>query len=302
VRARDASKPTVAGAAPSTGSACHMTAVGVVAGSEYLFCTGDGLWMSVYQIVPAADAGRALVPVGQWKPAEAPRTPSGPPGPTAFGAPHDMTFQLDPVDQKPILVVSGRSFGLRVLDVSDPKAPREIAKWTGEGAERPPIHMHTGMVTVVDGTRYLIGSPEILPNPETPPAVWVLDATDYKALKLVAEWTAPGEHGSPGFTFTTHQWQVADGRIYLGYYHAGVWVLDLRSIIAGSYRDDPARPDVLGYYLPREPTTVPKQMVPNVWDLNLWKGVMYVTDIGSGLYALHYGPDTLGDASLTGFS
>lgn len=297
VDARDATKPALAGAALSTGVACHMTAMGTIQSQEYLFCTGDGLWMTVYQVVVAADK-RSLVPVGQWKPSDPPRGT----GPSALGAPHDMTFQLDPVDEKPILAVSGRGFGLRVLDVSDPKSPKEMAKWTGEGADHPPIHMHTGMVAVIDGTRYLIGSPEILPNAQTPPAVWVLDATDYGALKLVAEWTAPGDHGSPGFTFTTHQWQIADGRIYLGYYHAGVWVLDVRAILAGGYRDDPARPEVLGYYLPNMEPATPGAMVPNVWDVNLWRGVAYATDISSGVYALHYAPDRIGDEALTGFS
>lgn len=294
------SAPVLAGAMAVPGM-CHMSALGVVDGSEYLFCTGDPVGLTVYEVVEAGEV-RALVPVAHSRPSYAtqPVTAAGTFG--VVGAPHDMTFQLDPVDQTPILVVSNRGYGVRVLDVSDPKLPKELGHWTGEGAEHPPLHMHTAMVTLVQGKRHLIASPEILPDETTPPAVWILDATDYAKLTLAAEWTAPGDHGSPGFTFTTHQWQVAQERLYMGYYHAGVWVIDLKTILAGGYEEDPARPDVLGYYLPHEAPVTEGAMVPNVWDLTLRNGVMFVTDISSGLYALHYVPDAIGDEAVTGFS
>jgi hypothetical protein len=256
----------------------------------------------VYQVVDAVDSARGLVPVAYSRPSGDPTPVTGAGTFGVVGAPHDMTFQLDPLDGTPLLVVSNRGYGVRVLDVSDPRVPRELGAWRGEGAEHSPLHWHTSMVTLVNGTRYLITSPEILPDDSTPPAIWVLDATDYADLKLVAEWTAPGDHGSTGFTFTTHQWQVAQERLYLGYYHAGVWILDLKAIVAGGWEEDPARLDVLGYYLPHEAPIVEGAMVPNVWDLTLREGVMWVTDISSGLYALHYAPDRVGDPALTGFS
>ena len=298
----DPSAPKPAGVATPPGAACHMSALGVVDGAEYFFCTGDPVGLTVYQVVDQAPGVRALVPVAHSRPSgdPTPVTEAGTFG--VVGAPHDMTFQLDPVDGRPLLVVSNRGYGVRVLDVSDPKLPVELGIWKGEGAEHTPLHWHTSMVTVVAGTRYLVTSPEILPDEATPPAIWFLDATDYGAMTLVAEWTAPGDHGSPGFTFTTHQWQVAQERLYLGYYHAGVWVLDLPTILGGRYEADPARPDVLGYYLPHEAPAVEGDMVPNVWDLTLKNGVMWVTDIGSGLYALRYAGDTVGDARVTGFS
>jgi hypothetical protein len=298
---RDPTAPTLAGAATPPGAACHMSAMGVVDGAEYFWCTGDPVGLTTYRVVAQGDQ-RALVPVAYSRPLYRlePVTAAGTFG--VVGAPHDMTFQLDPVDGTPLLVVSNRGYGLRILDVSDPLAPAELGHWTGEGAEHSPLHFHTGMVTVVNGTRYAIVSPEILPDDATPPAIWILDATDYGAMTLAAEWTAPGDHGSPGFTFTTHQWQVAQERLYLGYYHAGVWVLDLKTILAGAYREDPARPDVLGYYLPHEAPVTEGAMVPNVWDLTLRNGVIYATDISSGVYALHYVPDALGDEAITGFA
>jgi len=294
--------PVLAGLSSPVGTACHMSALGVVGGQEYFWCTGDPIGLMAYRVVAEAPGKRTLVPVRYDRPLYqvAPVTDAGTNG--VIGAPHDLTFQLDPVDGTPLLIVSNRGYGVRVLDVTNPATPQELGHWTGEGAEFPPLHMHTGMVTMIGGTRYLVVSPEILRDDETPPAIWVLDATDYAKLVLKAEWTAPGNHGSPGFTFTTHQWQVADERLYLGYYHAGVWVLDLPTILNGTYKTDPARPDVLGYYLPNEPSVVEGEMVPNVWDLNLKDGVMYVTDISSGFYVLHYLPDPIGDASLTGFS
>lgn len=297
---RDPSAPKLAGAMLPAGAACHMSAMGVIDGAEWFWCTGDPVGLTAYRVVEAGDR-RALVPVSQSRPDEFYRPVQGAGTFGVVGAPHDMTFQLDPVDGRPILVVSNRGYGVRVLDVSDPALPKQLGAWRGEGAERTVLHMHTAMVAVVDGTRYVIASPEILVDGE-PPAIWMLDATDYGGLTLAAEWTAPGDHPSPGFTFTTHQWQVAQERLYLAYYHAGVWVLDLKVILGGVYREDPARPDVLGYFLPDEPSVEDGQMVPNVWDLNLKDGVVYATDISSGLYALHFLPDRLGDETLTGFS
>jgi hypothetical protein len=299
---RDPKAPVEAGVSTPPGAACHMSALGVVGGTEWFFCTGDPVGLTVYQIVDAVPGARGLVPVAHARPSgdAAPRTDAGTFG--VAGAPHDMTFQLDPVDGRPLLVVSNRGYGVRVLDVSDPRLPRELGAWVGKGAQHSPLHWHTGMVAMVGGTRYLITSPEILPDAQTPPAIWLLDATEYADLRLVAEWTAPGDHGSPGFTFTTHQWQVAQERLYLGYYHAGVWVLDLAAIVAGGWEEDAARPDVLGFYLPHEAPATEGAMVPNVWDLTLRDGVMWVTDISSGLYALHYAPDALGDPAITGFS
>lgn len=298
---RDPAAPALKGAMLPPGAACHMSAMGVVAGAEWFWCTGDPTGLTAYRVVEAADR-RVLVPVSQSRPDTFYQPIQGAGTFGVVGAPHDMTFQVDPVDGTPLLVVSNRGFGVRVLDVSDPALPAQLGAWTGEGAEHAPLHWHTSMVAMVDGTRYLITSPEILPDEATPPAIWILDATDYGSLTLAAEWTAPGQHGSPGFTFTTHQWQVAQDRLYLAYYHAGVWVLDLKAILAGQYADDPARPDVLGYVLPDMPPVEEGQMVPNVWDLNLQRGVVYATDIASGLYAFHHLPDRVGDEALTGFS
>ncbi len=295
---RDRAAPQPRGAMLPTGSACHMSALGVVADVEYFFCTGDPVGLSVYRVMSLADA-RVLVPVGR---SDVPGGPDVSGSPTrALGAPHDMTFQHDPVTGDPILVVSNRGFGVRILDVRDPTNPVQLGRWHGEGADYFSDHLHTAMVTVVNGTRYVIVSPEIL-TAGTPPAIWFLDATDYRALDLVAEWTAPNDHPSPGFTFTTHQWQVAEGRIYLGYYHAGVWVLDIPTILDTPFRDDPSRAEVLGYYLPHEPPVIAGSMTPNVWDVTLRNGLMFVTDINGGLYVLHYVPDEIGDTRLTGFS
>ncbi len=294
----DPSNPLPAGAMLPPGVACHMSALGVVAGVEYFFCTGDPTGLTVYRVVDVSP-GRALVPVGRSSPDGGPQVGGSLFG--GLGAPHDMTFQEDPVTGDPILVVSNRGFGVRVLDIRDPANPVQLARWHGEGADHFSNHMHTAMVTLVNGTRYVIVSPEILDS-GNPPAVWMLDATDYANLILAAEWTAPNDHPSPGFTFTTHQWQVAEERLYLGYYHAGVWVLDLPTILDPGFRDDPARGDVLGYYLPHEDPVEPAAMVPNVWDVTLRNGLIFATDISSGLYVLHHLPDAIGDEAITGFS
>jgi hypothetical protein len=95
---------------------------------------------------------------------------------------------------------------------------------------------------------------------------------------------------------------VVDGKIYLAYNHAGFWVLDLDSIIAGTYADDPTRPDVLGYYLPHEEVELfdpERAVVPNTWDVNVQGGVIFASDRYTGFYVLHSTDDAMGDETVT---
>ena len=147
--------------------------------------------------------------------------------------------------------------------------------------------------------------PELLRD--DPGALWVLDATDYGALSLAGEWVNPGRYGADGIRFSTHNFQIADGRVYMAHYHAGVWVLDLARIAdAGGPLDEAgASAAVLGYWLPRADVATFHQTgvnVPEVWDVLLYEGRVYAVDINTGLHVLHYEGDTLGDASASGFA
>lgn len=281
---------------------CHMLAVKEIAGSTVVFCAGATVRVFEW-------SGDALVPLAEYHPADptdndelgSQETPEG----IVFGGvfqsiPHDMTVQDDPLTGTPVLLVSYWDFGLRFVDVSNPRLPTELGAWTGDGSTAWVGNVHTALATTLDGaTRLVLAVPEA-PD-DVPSALWVVDATDWTSPAFVSEWKAPGDHPSEGFRFSTHNFQVVEGRVYLAFYHAGVWVLDLAPAASGG------APAPLAYYLPHESVDVATEdparvNAPDVWDVVVKDGYVYALDIDQGLFALHYAPDALGDATLTSFA
>ena len=233
--------------------------------------------------------------------------PSAPQTALLAMGPHDITIQEDPLEPgRFVASVSYWDFGLRFYDVTDPTNVVELGAWTGEAAGVYEGNVHGATLYDHHGRRLAVVGPELLGD--TVPALWILDVTDYAAPKLVGEWVPPGEHATQGLLLTTHQFQVLDGKIYLAYNHAGLWVLDIHPILDGTYAADPdgsaaaSRPEVLGYYLPHEPVEVydPEvAAVPNTWDVNVKDGAIFASDRYTGFYVLRYAGDELGNATLT---
>lgn len=311
----DMSEPTapVAIAGGIAPEGCHMLSVKELGGALTVFCIAPGTvhvfreldggaWTQVNAFGPGVGTTGAQRVVGE--------TIAAGPGPNAvFSAmlsagPHDITIQEDPLEPgRHIASVSYWDFGLRFYDVSDPTRVVELGAWGGAGAELYEGNVHGAMLYDHQGDRLAIVAPELLGD--TVPSLWILDVNDLANPKIVGEWIPPGEHKTQGLRLTTHQFQVLDGKIYLAYNHAGVWVLDIQPILDGTYRDDPARPEVLGYYLPHQEVELydaDAAGVPNTWDLNVKDGVILASDRYTGFYALHYADDEMGNATLTSFT
>ena len=296
----DPAAPREVAYAPSD-SGCHMVSYKQYAGGEWLFCVGVGINVYAFdgatgqvelaaRYAPRADEAAALVP----------RDPTDPLGQLFFEAtPHDMTLQDDVLSGRVLMYASYWDLGLRIVDVTDPRQPVEVGKWAGEDAQRWAGNVHTAMARETpDGRRLVYAIPELFEG-DSVAALFVLDATDLGAPRLVGEWAPEGEHPNDGIRFSTHNFQVVGDRLYLAYYHAGVWVLD----VGGDRATSPA---LLGYYLPHEKveTWKPREETnaPNVWDVVLKDGHLYATDIDAGLYVLHYEGDALGDPAATSFA
>ncbi|HVL48975.1 MAG TPA: hypothetical protein VM889_10495 [Candidatus Thermoplasmatota archaeon] len=292
----DPKAPKFVSATPVPPLGCHMLSVKDYAGGRWVFCVGEAI--EIY----SWEANR-LVPRSRYIPHGTAGVLGFVNGPDRTPFPHDMTFVIDPLDKRPTLYVSYWDLGLHVVDVSNPLAPLQLGGWGGEGAKRYEGNVHSAMPIVLNGTRFIVAAPELLGN--TVPAVWILEAKDFRAIELSAEWIPPGEHGAQNLRLTTHQFQLVDGRMYMAYNHAGVWVLDLATILGGEYVGDPARPEVLGYYLPHQHVELfdaKRAAVPNTWDVAVRNGYIYASDRYTGFYVLHYKPDTLGDPALTSFA
>lgn len=293
----DPAAPKEAAFAPSD-SGCHMLSHKAYAGGEWVFCVGTAIL--VYRFDPASGAldlaARYAPAPGEAAPIVA-QEPTDPLGQLFFeSTPHDMTIQDDALTGGVFMYASYWDLGLRIVDVSDPEKPVEVGSWAGEGSDLWAGNVHTAMArTTDDGRRLVYAIPELFEG-DAVAGLFVIDATDPAAATLVGEWAPEGNHPNDGIRFSTHNFQIVGDRLYLAFYHAGVWVLD----VGGARAVDPA---VLGYYLPHETveTTKPREQTnaPNVWDVVLKDGHLYATDIDAGLYVLHYAEDTLGDPALT---
>jgi hypothetical protein len=278
-------RPVLAGAFPMQGG-CHMLAVH----KAFLYCAPNDRTVRIFSITETP-AAVALVPVGMYAPKDAPMTPVQA-SQTSPDFTHDMTVQDDPVTGKAVMLVSFWDDGVHVVDVSDPAKPVLLGHWKGAGADETwGGHIHSTMASLVNGKRVIATVPEYAKIP----SITFLDATDYANLTVISVWAPKKDFGndSPS-TFSTHNFQFVDGRIYLAMYHGGVWVVDASATKA------------LGYLLPTPASAplvkTPLSGSPNIWDVIVKDGYVYATDIASGVHTLHYRSDTLGDAKITGFA
>ncbi|HET6403898.1 MAG TPA: hypothetical protein VFH78_04575 [Candidatus Thermoplasmatota archaeon] len=291
---------------------CHMLSVKELRGELTVFCisqglvhvfayAGEGAWTQVNAFGPGASLAGAQRVVSETLAAG----PNAPFVALLATGPHDITIQEDPLEPgRFIASVSYWDFGLRFYDVTDPRSPVLLGAWGGQGADVYEGNVHGAMLYGHHGEQRLaVVGPELLGD--TYPALWVLDVTDFANPTIVGEWVPPGQHATQGLLLTTHQFQVVDEKIYLAYNHAGVWVLDLHAIMDGTYKDDPTRPEVLGYYLPHQEVELYDReaaAVPNTWDVNVRDGFIFASDRYTGFYVLHYAGDEMGDANVTSYT
>ena len=151
---------------------------------------------------------------------------------------------------------------------------------------------------------------------------YLLDTTDYSISgnsfmfepKLLSSWEIPfGEdHYIPGgeewLLFSPHNVDTVwfdtssgvdtslggnwDGRVYMGNYHSGLWVLDIETLMVGNGHLDNTYTDAtVAYYLPHGADGQPLSSdyydfgwVPFLWTAEYYNGYVYLSCITSGLY------------------
>lgn len=297
--------PVPAGVFPMAGG-CHMIAVH----QDHLYCAPNDATVRIFQITETP-AAVALTPVAAYAPTGVEPLPVATDETEYPGMTHDMTVQDDPVTGEPVMYVSFWDDGVHAVDVSDPAAPTLLGKWNGESA--PAFapegleddeafyegNLHTSMASMVDGRRIIATLPEYAKTP----AIYFLDATDYEDIRLVGVWAPkPGpEYDNQHRSFSMHNFQFVQGKVYVGMYHGGAWVVDV------STPGRLAEPVAAGYVVKSgDAGTAAVPMFggggPNVWDVLVKDGHIYLSDIGSGLWVAHHQDDPLGDPAWTGFA
>lgn len=301
----DPADPVRLGDAPGPG--CHMLHPIRVAGAPHVWCAAD-TGPTAYRIVRTPD-GATGVPVGDAVPQSDPETTRyldyyqelTPLGPALLVSPHDMTAQPDPVTGDPVLVTAHELQGIRVFDISVPTAPVELGAWRGDGMSEPLERIHTVGLVEIDDRRIAIGTTETFTSVE--PAMYIVDFTDYANPEFLTRWVPPGIEHDDTLTYSLHNFQVVEDRLYLTNFHAGLWVLDV---------SDPATPEPVALRVPVWDTEYPRpgeQSLPGVfvamnwyWDVLVVDGYVLATDMSAGVEVLHVDGDPAGDPDWDGFT
>lgn len=196
---------------------------------------------------------------------------------------HDTTVQTHPITGR--TYIYGANGGVFITDITDPANPELIT--TFDDPELVAYHQVVPSDVLIGGRHYTISATETT----GPPIKFsILDTTDPYAPELVGEWILPADvQGTGGpYRFSPHNLDVDRGRIYIGHYHAGVWVIDISS------PERAANPVTLGFYQPhRQVPFVPRTPmgadVPSVWAaVRHTDGNIYAIDVNTGLYVLDY--------------
>ncbi len=187
--------------------------------------------------------------------------------------------------------------GVQFLDISDPTRP----KWIGRSSYKPGDRAkaaHSGWFNR-DETLFVQNDETLGVNPKTPGETWtyqrIWDTRDLAHPKLVSsfatEAAAPGADGRIGLDgiYSVHN-AVIDGELeYASWYSDGVRVVDLA---------DPAHPREVGYFVPPASGNAPEgvsapgggRSFPLVWGVYPANGLVFASEMGSGLWIFRYRP------------
>ncbi len=291
---------------PSPERGVHMVATHRIDGRDYVFTAYNGKGVGVFELITEEPPiGARLVPVNAALMGSPERLVDQPTTLGLSGA-HDMTVIDDPLLETPLLYVAHGYDGLYVYDLSDPHDPLwpdfPLGHWIDEANT---WYMHTVQAEVVDDQRRIVLVPEVFSDAEAEVVapLWVLDGTDLSDIGLLATWRNPGDHGSELLRFSVHNFQLIDSKIALAHYHGGVWLLEIQD------QADGTRIEPVGYHVPGNDPGVPKSGIyhgvynmmdaPTVWDVVVHDGVLYATDVNSGIYAIDGPAWEAGDGTMS---
>lgn len=224
---------------------------------------------------------------------------------------HDLWVGKHPISGD-WMAVTGASYGTAVFNVNDPADPTLVGAWEGDRENRySGWHRQWPLENTVDGRAYMVVAGEECGNGDSLP-YQVVDWTDPSEIFMTGTWWIPGKPANPGAGGTlgagvgtpdhlcemnSHEFEVFDGYVATGNYHAGVWLFDVGS------PERAYEPVTIGYYMPTENPQEHGGTVntPFAWSPNTWgayfdeRGYIVTADWHSGLYVLEFG-GTQGEA------
>lgn len=224
-----------------------------------------------------------LVPVSQYSIVE--QAPAG-----RLFLPHDTRVAVHPTydgGSTVLLSIAYWDKGLRLLDFTDPASLAEIGSTTDFAPSAlNNLHLAQAFDHPIAGRHVTVTQPEIPQADGETGQLTFFDTTDPTSPAKLGHWTLPpgdqGQLGITGFDFSPHNFDLWDGKVAVGHFHAGVWVVDVHN------ERNLESPRSVGYYMPHVPRAGSPTHQPNVWGVFEVDGLLYAVDEGTGLYILRY--------------
>lgn len=203
--------------------------------------------------------------------------------------PHDAFVQEHPLTGQLLLYVAYWDLGGYIVDITDPAQPREVSRLTDFApSKHASVHFLRPAPELVEGVHVTITEPELGPTDETGQYT-LFDTTDPASPKRLGYWELPGDIViTEGLLFSPHNFDIANGRVYLAHYHGGVWVFDIheRALLD--------RPATLAYYQVGVPRDGHGGYAPNFWSAFYKGGHVWASDMSAGLHVLRFALDRAG--------
>lgn len=186
------------------------------------------------------------------------------------------------------LWVANWDAGSILLDVADPTQPSQMSRIEQFGSEEGNVH---SVVSYAEKGVLLVASEDLHPEETSGHrAGWghlvVLDS-DGDPLGAVTIPEQDEDVALDGY-HTAHAAELHDGLLYTSWYSDGVRIVDLSEPAAPveiGYFVPPAAVDPQGYWVAPDGTT----SFPMVWDVRVVGGLLFVSDMNSGLWIARYG-------------
>jgi len=183
--------------------------------------------------------------------------------------------------------------GLRVIDISDIRAPRTIGEYNYHPPFPEPSHTFMPVPFAIGGRQIAVAideedhahSAEEMERRRGRPhaCLWVLDVTDLKNIRPlslfeVSELDSPWSRAAPG-RFGAHQFQehMKDSLVYCAWFAGGLRIVDVA---------DPTAPREVGHFIP-EPAAGQPAPQTNDADVDA-RGLIYIVDRVSGFDILEF--------------
>ncbi len=285
VDVQDPTNPQIVGSYTSAPAGAHTVKYHEIGGEGYVFIASYG-FTSFNRIVAGVEIARFVEDPDGAHLEFVSRYTMGSPPTEGRSFVHDMWVEEHPVTGDLLMYVSHWDSGVRVVDVSDPAMPREIAAWDDfDAAIYGNIHFARPYPELIDGVHITVAAPEY-GSAEHAGKFWILDTTDPTAPKTLGQWTVPGDPFSDSnYRYSPHNFDFKDGLMVYAHYHGGVWVMDISDSANWS---DP-KPVAFRFTVPDEDVILPDD-APRVWNAVFREdGRIVASDITSGLYVLEIG-------------